>query len=166
MRQTIKEIETNVAYRWFIGYVFTEKIPHFSTLVKNYARRIHNTELFEQIFYRILKEAMAKGLVDPSVTFIDSTHVKANPNKKKFEKKIARVEKRSYQAQLDEEFNIDREEHGKKPSPHMKRKGLTPAALIHYLKRGQAPFSSIFSAVMNRFLSGIVPTMSDGCIFT
>lgn len=29
MRQTIKEIETNVAYRWFIGYGFTEKIPHF-----------------------------------------------------------------------------------------------------------------------------------------
>ncbi|HCO80433.1 transposase, partial [Bacillus sp. (in: firmicutes)] len=31
MRQTIKEIETNVAYRWFIGYGFSEKIPHFST---------------------------------------------------------------------------------------------------------------------------------------
>src|SRR5690606_3826279 len=27
MRQTIKEIETNVAYRWFLGYGFTEKIP-------------------------------------------------------------------------------------------------------------------------------------------
>lgn len=25
MRQTIKEIETNVAYRWFIGYSFKEK---------------------------------------------------------------------------------------------------------------------------------------------
>jgi transposase len=86
MRQTIKEIETNVAYRWFIGYAFTEKIPHFSTFGKNYARRFHDTDLFEQIFYRILKEAMTKGLVDPSVAFIDSTHVKANANKKKFEK--------------------------------------------------------------------------------
>lgn len=36
MRQTIKEIETNVAYRWFIGYGFSEKIPHFSTFGKNY----------------------------------------------------------------------------------------------------------------------------------
>ncbi|MFL8939364.1 transposase, partial [Rossellomorea oryzaecorticis] len=67
MRQTIKEIETNVAYRWFIGYSFKEKIPHFSTFGKNYARRFHDTDLFEQIFYRILKEAMTKGLVDPSV---------------------------------------------------------------------------------------------------
>ncbi|EDL64677.1 IS1182 family transposase [Bacillus sp. SG-1] len=117
MRQTIKEIETNVAYRWFIGYAFTEKIPHFSTFGKNYVRRFHDTDLFEQIFYRILKEAMTKGLVDPSVAFIDSTHVKANANKKKFEKKVVRVETRSYQAQLDEEINIDREEHGKKPFP-------------------------------------------------
>lgn len=117
MRQTIKEIETNVAYRWFIGYSFKEKIPHFSTFGKNYVRRFHDMDLFEQIFYRILKEAMTKGLVDPSVAFIDSTHVKANANKKKFEKKIARVETRTYQDQLDKEINIDREEHGKKPFP-------------------------------------------------
>ena len=29
MRQTIKDIEVNVAYRWFLGYSLTEKIPHF-----------------------------------------------------------------------------------------------------------------------------------------
>ena len=28
MRQTIKEIEVNVAYRWFIGYSLTEPVPH------------------------------------------------------------------------------------------------------------------------------------------
>ncbi|WP_144526358.1 IS1182 family transposase, partial [Bacillus pumilus] len=117
MRQTIKEIETNVAYRWFIGYGFSEKIPHFSTFGKNYVRRFHDTDLFEQIFYRILREAMKKGFVDPSIAFIDSTHVKANANKKKLEKKIVRVETRSYQNQLHEEINVDREEHGKKPLP-------------------------------------------------
>lgn len=30
MRQTIKEIETNVAYRWFLGYDFSQPIPHFT----------------------------------------------------------------------------------------------------------------------------------------
>ena len=29
MRQTIKEIEVNTAYRWFIGYELLEPIPHF-----------------------------------------------------------------------------------------------------------------------------------------
>ncbi|MEH7727337.1 IS5/IS1182 family transposase, partial [Bacillus altitudinis] len=45
------------------------------------------------------------------------THVKANANKKKLEKKVVRVETRSYQNQLHEEINLDREEHGKKPLP-------------------------------------------------
>jgi len=40
MRQTIKEIEVNVAYMWFIGYSLTELVPHFSTFGKNYIRRI------------------------------------------------------------------------------------------------------------------------------
>ena len=50
MRQTIREIEVNVAYRWFLGYSLTEKIPHFSTFNKNYERRFKDTELFEIIF--------------------------------------------------------------------------------------------------------------------
>lgn len=29
LRQTIKEIEVNTAYRWFIGYELLEPIPHF-----------------------------------------------------------------------------------------------------------------------------------------
>jgi transposase len=122
MRQTIKEIETNVAYRWFLGYGFSEKIPHFSTFGKNYVRRFKDADLFEQIFYRILKEAMDKGFVDPSIAFIDSTHVKASANKKKFDKKVVRVETRSYQAQLDDEINVDREEHGKNPFPPQEKK--------------------------------------------
>lgn len=50
MRQTIKEIDTNVAYRWFLVYNFNETIPHFSTFGKNYVRRFRETTLFEDIF--------------------------------------------------------------------------------------------------------------------
>ena len=35
LRQTVAEIEVNVAYRWFIGYGITERIPHFSTISYN-----------------------------------------------------------------------------------------------------------------------------------
>ncbi|WP_148552221.1 transposase, partial [Enterocloster bolteae] len=31
MRQTVKEIEVNVAYRWFLGLDMLDKVPHFST---------------------------------------------------------------------------------------------------------------------------------------
>ena len=34
MRKTIEEIETNLAYRCFLGFGFHDKIPHFSTFGK------------------------------------------------------------------------------------------------------------------------------------
>lgn len=115
MRQTIKEIETNVAYRWFIGYDFTQPIPHFSTFGKNYARRFRGTNLFETIFQRILEEAVRHGFVDPDVWFIDSTPVKASANKHKYTKTLVQEQTRKYQKQLEEEINQDRLAHGKKP---------------------------------------------------
>ena len=36
MRQTIREIEVNVAYRWFLGLEMLDPVPHFSTFGKNY----------------------------------------------------------------------------------------------------------------------------------
>ncbi|KKI89781.1 transposase, partial [Bacillus sp. SA1-12] len=62
-----------------------------------------------------LNEAIEKGFVDPSVVFIDSTHVKANANKRKFIKEAVKAETKSYQTQLEEEINEDRIVHGKKP---------------------------------------------------
>ena len=46
----MKEIEVNVAYRWFLGLDMLDPIPHFSTFGKNYTRRFKDTDLFEQIF--------------------------------------------------------------------------------------------------------------------
>ena len=50
MRQTIREIDVNVAYRWFLGLGLHDKVPHFSTFGKNYVRRFEGTDLFEKIF--------------------------------------------------------------------------------------------------------------------
>lgn len=115
MRQTIKEIEVNVAYRWFIGYDLTEPIPHFSTFGKNYKRRFEGTDIFERIFRRILEEAVRCGFVDASAIFIDGTHIRANANKKKYVKEIVAIEAKRYQEELDAEIERDRKEHGKKP---------------------------------------------------
>jgi len=93
MRQTIKEIEVNVAYRWFLGLDFYDKVPHFSTFGKNYKRRFEGTDLFEQIFTKILLQCMKQGLVDTDTMFVDATHVKAAANRKKAKKIL--VAKRS-----------------------------------------------------------------------
>jgi len=115
MRQTIKEIEVNMAYRWFLGYDLLEPIPHFSTFEKNYTRRFAGSNIFEKIFEHILAEAVNAGFVDASAVFIDATHIKASANNKKYVNEIVKLEAKHYQKELDEEISLDRESHGKKP---------------------------------------------------
>ena len=115
MRQTIKEIEVNVAYRWFLGLELQDPVPHFSTFGKNYTRRFKDTDLFEQIFARILSECYQYKLVDPKEVFVDATHVKARANNKRVRRRIAYEEAKVYEDQLKKEIDADREEHGKKP---------------------------------------------------
>lgn len=115
MRQTIKEIEVNVAYRWFLGLDFKDKVPHFTTFGKNYSRRFKDTDIFEQIFTRILEECMKHKLVDPGEVFVDATHVKACANNKKMQKELVKKEALFYDKQLKKEIDEDRAQHGKKP---------------------------------------------------
>jgi len=122
MRQTISEIQTNNAYRWFIGYGLSEQIPHFTTFGKNYVRRFKDTDIFERVFVRVLEEAVNAGLIKSDAVFIDATHVKANANKKKYDKVKLEKEARSYQQLLDEEINEDRELHDKMPLDTSKKK--------------------------------------------
>ena len=115
MRQTIKEIEVNMAYRWFLGLDVRDSVPHFTTFGKNYTRRFKDTDLFEQIFQRILEECYKFKLVDPTEVFVDATHVKAHANGKKMQRRIAEQEARFYDDMLRKEIDEDREAHGKKP---------------------------------------------------
>lgn len=115
MRQTIKEIDVNMAYRWFLGYDMLEKIPHFTTFGKNYVRRFADSDVFERIFERILLEAVEAGFVDASAVFIDATHIKASANNKKYRNELVKKEAKHYQRELTEEINKDRQAHGKKP---------------------------------------------------
>lgn len=115
MRQTIKDIEVNVAYRWFLGLELYEAVPHFSTFGKNYTRRFKDTDIFEQIFQHILEECYRFRLVDPTEIFVDATHVKARANNKKMQKRIAHQEALFYADILRKDIDADREEHGKKP---------------------------------------------------
>ena len=115
MRQTIKEIEVNVAYRWFLGLDMLDPVPHFSTFGKNYTRRFKDTDLFEQIFSNILENCMKFHLVDTEQIFVDATHVKACANSKKMRKRIAQEQALWYEEELNKEIAKDREAHGKKP---------------------------------------------------
>ncbi len=113
LRQTYREIQVNVAYRWFLGYNLLENIPHFATVSYVFCNRFP-PELSEEIFEHILNKALNNRMVEPSMVFIDGTHIKASANKKKFQKEqVARTAK-VYERQLREEVAAEREKLGKK----------------------------------------------------
>lgn len=114
MRQTIKEIEVNVAYRWFLGIGLTEPVPHFSTFGKNYKRRFEGTSLAEQIFSHILSLCISQGLVNSESIFFDGTHVKACANGRKTINEVVEVEAKWLADELESAINEDRVSHGKK----------------------------------------------------
>ena len=113
LRQTWREIDVNVAYRWFLGYDLLEPIPHFATVSYAFCKRFP-PELSTEIFDYILNKALNNRMVDPSVVFIDGTHIKASANKKKFQKEQVHKAARVYDEQLRTEVNAEREKLGKK----------------------------------------------------
>lgn len=115
MRQTIKDIEVNIAYRWFLGLSLDDTVPHFSTFGKNYTRRFKGTDTFEKIFYEILTQCITEGLVDTSEIFIDGTHIKGHANRNKKESVEIVEEPLFYIEKLNKEINKDREKRIKKP---------------------------------------------------
>ncbi len=122
-RQLVKEVQVNVAYRWFLGFSLTDKIPDASTISQNRRRRFAGTTVYQEIFDNIIEQAQAAGLVTGRVLYTDSTHLKASANKNKFDVKEVEVAPKAYLEALDAAVDEDREAHGKKP---LKAKEATP----------------------------------------
>lgn len=114
LRRTVEEINVNIAYRWFLGYMLNEPVPHFATISYNFRHRF-TEDTIEKIFTWVLFEAQKSGYLSPEVVFVDGTHIKANANINKRMKKAIPAAARVYEEQLMKEINEDRKEHGKKP---------------------------------------------------
>ncbi len=124
-RQIIKDAEVNVAYRWFLGFSLTDKIPDASTISQNRRRRFAGTTIYQEIFDAIVEQAQGAGLVTGRVLYTDSTHLKASANKNRFDVKEVEVAPQAYLDALDAAVDEDRESHGKQP---LKAKHAKPKA--------------------------------------
>jgi transposase len=115
LRQTVQLADENIAYRWFLGYKLSDKIPHFSTLSYAFSVRFPS-ELFENIFEWVLSEVNDKGLLSVETIYIDSTHMKASANRnKKYTKEEVKQTVRAYDEQLRREVNEIRSMEGNVP---------------------------------------------------
>ena len=113
-RRLMEEIEVNIAYRWFLDFKITDKIPDASVIWQNRRRRFKHTDIPQQIFDNIVRQAMDKGLVDGSILYSDSTHLKADANKNKFANVTITMRPKDYVRILDNAIAKDRIAHKKR----------------------------------------------------
>lgn len=77
-RRLEKEIQVNIAYRWFLGIDLDEHVPDHSTVSQLRRRKFNNSRLFDDVFDEIVAKCIRIGLVDGEILLTDSTHVRAN----------------------------------------------------------------------------------------
>ncbi len=112
-RRLEHEIRDNVAYRWFLGLGFRDPLPDHSTISEYRRRRFQGTPIYLEIFDRIVRQAVEKGFIKGERLITDSTHIKANANKRKY--RVAQVPEstKGYLAELDKAVQEDRAKGGK-----------------------------------------------------
>jgi IS5 family transposase len=116
-RRLVKEIQVNVAYRWFLRMGLTEKVPDASTLSQNRLRRFNDSDVFQHIFDHIVEQALERGMASGRVLYTDSTHLKADANPRKAVNEVRPEGVSEYLAQLNAAVEADRKQHEKKPLP-------------------------------------------------
>lgn len=100
-RRIEQGIQVNMAYRWFPGLDFDERVPDRVTISQNRRRRFEGKNLFRRLFEHILHLCMEKGLVDGKLIPTDSAHVKANASFQANVKALAEHETTDYMKLLD-----------------------------------------------------------------
>ena len=62
-RKLTQEVELHLAYRWFCRLDLDDKVPHHSTFSENRLHRFRESDVFRDIFERVVAACMAAGLV-------------------------------------------------------------------------------------------------------
>ena len=76
VRELMRQVQVNLAYRWFIGYNLDEKLPDHSTLSKALDR--FGDELFNELFERSIAKCRNSGLIEGKVLHVDATTIRAD----------------------------------------------------------------------------------------
>ena len=76
VRELMRQVQVNLAYRWFIGYELTEALPDHSTLSKALDR--FGDEVFNELFERSIAQCRRSGLIEGRVLHVDATTIRAD----------------------------------------------------------------------------------------
>jgi transposase len=76
VRDLMRQVQVNLAYRWFIGYRLDEKLPDHSTLSRALDRL--GDDVFDELFSRSIGQCQRSGLIEGKVLHVDATTIRAD----------------------------------------------------------------------------------------
>ena len=84
VRKLMRQVQVNMAHRWFIGYELDESLPDHSTLSRALDRM--GDRVFNELFERSIARCKASGLIEGKVLHVDATTIRADINRNKVNK--------------------------------------------------------------------------------
>ena len=82
-RVLCRELAVNLAYRWFCGLSIEDKIPDHSAFSRARHERFGGSDLFRQVFERVVETCIAAGLVGGDGFAVDASLIVADANKQR-----------------------------------------------------------------------------------
>lgn len=80
-RALCREVQVNLAYRWFCWLSIEDKLPDHSAFSRARNERFRDSDIFRQVFERIVSACIAAGLVDGKGFAVDASLIAADANK-------------------------------------------------------------------------------------
>ena len=80
-RALCREVQVNLAYRWFCGFGIEDKIPDHSVFSRARNERFRDHNIFRQVFERVVGACIAAGLVGGDGFAVDASLIEADANK-------------------------------------------------------------------------------------
>ena len=93
-RQLINHSSMRMDILYFIGYDIEEELPWHSTISRT--RQLFPEEVFEEVFTKVLKMCVDKGMVSGHTQAIDSAPIKANASMESIALKVPAEELEEY----------------------------------------------------------------------
>src|SRR5262249_15366738 len=82
-RLLCREVQVNLAYRWFCGLSIEDKIPDHSSFSRARNERFRDSDIFRQVFERVVEACIAAGLVGGEGFAVDASLIAADANKQR-----------------------------------------------------------------------------------
>lgn len=82
-RAICRDVQVNLAYRWFCGLSIEDKIPDHSAFSRARHERFRDGDVFRRLFERVVEACIAAGLVGGEGFAVDASLIVADANKQR-----------------------------------------------------------------------------------